>query len=78
MESFLISEFKAHCIKLLKQVHSSGKPIVVTLRGEPLVRIIPAAKAGQARVRLGNKHGSAVFKGDLVRFDFSEEWDITR
>jgi len=73
MERFLISEFKARCIELLKQVHSSGKPIIVTLRGEPLVRVIPAAKPGRSRVQLGRKHGNAVFKGDVAQFDFSKE-----
>jgi prevent-host-death family protein len=75
VEKFLISEFKARCIELLKQVHSSGRPIIVTLRGEPLVRVIPATKSGQPQVRLGRKNGNAVFKGDVVHFDFSEEWE---
>jgi prevent-host-death family protein len=75
VEKFLISEFKARCIELLKQVHNSGRPILVTLRGKPLVRVLPATKPGQAGVRLGRKRGNAVFKGDLVHFDFSKEWD---
>jgi prevent-host-death family protein len=62
VERFLISEFKARCIELLKRVHSSGKPIIVTLRGEPLVHVVPATKAGQPRGRLGRKHGGAVSK----------------
>jgi prevent-host-death family protein len=75
VEKFLISEFKARCIELLKRVHDSGRPILVTLRGEPLVRVIPATKSGQATVRLGRKPGNAVFKGDVVHFDFSKEWE---
>jgi prevent-host-death family protein len=78
VEKFLISEFKARCIELLKQVHNSGRPIIVTLRGEPLVQVMPATKPAQPRVRLGRKRGNAVFKGDVVHFDFSKEWETDR
>jgi prevent-host-death family protein len=78
LEKFLISEFKARCIELLKQVHNSGRPIIVTLRGEPLVQVIPVTKSGQPRIRLGRKHGNAVFKGDVVHFAFSKEWEANR
>ena len=48
------------------------RPIMVTLRGEPLVRVIPATKSGQPRVQPAPKHGNAVFKGNVVKVDFSE------
>jgi len=37
-------DFKAHCLRLMEKVARSGSPILVTKRGKPLVRVIPAAE----------------------------------
>src|SRR5208337_856306 len=34
-------EFKAKCLGLMKEIASTGKPVLVTKRGEPLVEVIP-------------------------------------
>ncbi len=34
-------EFKAKCLGVMSEVASTGKPILVTKRGEPLVEVIP-------------------------------------
>ena len=46
-----ISEFKTHCIRLLKDANRSREPFIVTRRGEPLVRIEPIPGAVPKRVR---------------------------
>ena len=35
-------EFKARCLGLMREVADNGKPVLVTLRGKPLVEIVPA------------------------------------
>ena len=37
-------EFKAKCLGLMNEVASTGKPVLVTKRGEPLVEVIPPRK----------------------------------
>ncbi|HEY3130198.1 MAG TPA: type II toxin-antitoxin system prevent-host-death family antitoxin [Acidobacteriota bacterium] len=38
------SEFKAACLKLMDDVSRSGESLIVTKRGKPLVRVIPAGR----------------------------------
>ena len=69
-----ISEFKTHCIRLLKDAKRSKEAFIVTRRGEPLVRIEPLPGAGSSR-RLGALRHLTVIRGDLVQTDFDEEWE---
>lgn len=34
--------FKARCLAVMKQVQSTGESIIVTKRGTPLVKLVPA------------------------------------
>jgi prevent-host-death family protein len=34
--------FKARCLSVMKQVQSTGETVVVTKRGKPLVKLVPA------------------------------------
>jgi prevent-host-death family protein len=36
------SEFKARCLKLIDQVHDTGKPITITKRGRVVATLQPA------------------------------------
>ena len=42
MKSVTATDFKARCLKLIEEVRTSGLPLVVTKRGVPVVRILPA------------------------------------
>ncbi len=72
MKTVLISEFKARCIKMLKEVQKNGKPLLVTLRGEPIARVEPVAK-GKKR-QLGALKGRMIIKGDIIKRDFEKDW----
>lgn len=74
MKTVLISEFKAKCIQMMKNVYKTGQPLTVTLRGEPLVRVEPVTD-GPKRVRLGALKGWIKIKGDIVHSDFEDEWE---
>jgi prevent-host-death family protein len=76
MERVLISDFKARCIELIKRVQATRQPLIVTLRGRPLAKVVPFEEPGETGVKLGSRIGQAVFKGDLVQFDFGAEWEI--
>jgi len=72
MKTVLISQFKAKCIKMLKEVQKNGKPLLVTLRGEPIARVEPVAK-GKKR-QLGALKGRMIIKGDIIKSDFEKDW----
>jgi prevent-host-death family protein len=78
MERVLISEFKARCIELIKRVQTTRQPLIVTLRGRPVAKVVPFEEPGETAVKLGSRTGLAVFKGDIVQFDFSADWEMNR
>jgi len=77
-KEMLISEFKARCIAELKRVNQTGQPLIVTLRGKPIARVEAVRSAHEPAVKLGSKRGHASLKRDLVKFDFSDEWEMNR
>ncbi|MBA3353018.1 MAG: type II toxin-antitoxin system Phd/YefM family antitoxin, partial [Blastocatellia bacterium] len=53
MKTVLISDFKAKCIAMLKQVQKSGEPLTVTLRGRPIARVEPVVQHKSGKRPLG-------------------------
>jgi prevent-host-death family protein len=43
-KTYPVGNFKAHCLRLMERVARSGSPILVTKRGKPLVRVVPAGE----------------------------------
>lgn len=77
MKTMLVSDFKAKCIAVPKEVRCTREPMLVTLRGKPLVRIQPADDRRRGK-RLGGLKGHMVIRRDLVRIDTSRDWDVLR
>lgn len=63
------SEFKAKCLKILDHLGPEG--LVVTKRGRPIARVLPATAASNAEV-IGCMKGKIVIKGDL--FSTGVKW----
>lgn len=73
MKTIMVSEFKAKCIGLLKQVQKTKEPLVVTLRGKPLARVEPIVQP-KKRVRLGALKGWMEIKGDIIHSTMEKDW----
>jgi prevent-host-death family protein len=43
-ETMSAGEFKARCLKVMDEVLETGMEIVITKRGRPVVRIVPATE----------------------------------
>jgi prevent-host-death family protein len=43
MRSITATEFRAKCLALLDEIAETRETLVVTKRGKPLVRVVPAA-----------------------------------
>jgi prevent-host-death family protein len=65
MESMSISQFKARCLAVLADVKRTGRPILVTKRGEPIAEVVPARPKEKKR-KLGCMEGRVEFVGDIV------------
>ncbi|MGH9481307.1 MAG: type II toxin-antitoxin system Phd/YefM family antitoxin [Terriglobales bacterium] len=63
MKRMQAGEFKAHCLRVMKDVHATGEPVIVTKRGVPLVKLVPAGKGGSRL--LGSMAGKVKILGDI-------------
>lgn len=75
MKTMLVSEFKARCIAVLKEVQRTREPLVVTLRGKPLVTVGPADLLASGK-RLGGLKGRMTLRRDLVKLDTTRDWEM--
>jgi prevent-host-death family protein len=75
MKTMLVSDFKAKCIGVLKEVQRTGEPVVVTLRGKPMARVEPL-KADKPGKQLGRLEGAITVHCDLVRSDTAGDWEM--
>lgn len=66
MQEISASKFKATCLSVMEQVRTSGEPVLVTKRGEPLIEVVPAKGPASGVRQLGALRGSAVLQDDLI------------
>ena len=62
-----ITEVKANLLKLVTEIGETGDEIVITRRGRPIARLVPAAFAHPLK-------GSLVLPDDMAAYDLSAEW----
>lgn len=66
--------FKERCLTIMKEVQATGEPVVVTKRGKPLVKLVPAEK--ETGGLLGCMAGKIKIVGD-IESPIPVEWKIT-
>jgi prevent-host-death family protein len=64
-------EFKARCLKLMDEVRTTRRPIVITKRGKPVARLVPVEEAPPSI--FGRMRGTVTILGDIVG-PTGEEW----
>jgi len=78
-EVVTISKFKATCPALLDRVKRTGKPILVTRRGEAIVKIIPLPEPDRPLRWLGALMSSGEIIGEIVAPASDEsEWEALK
>ena len=65
-------QFKAQCLKIMDEVALTGKPVVVTKRGKPVVRVAPVGR--RPGELFGALRGTLEIVGDVVA-PTGERWD---
>ena len=72
-----ISKFKATCLALLDKVKRTGKPLLVTRRGDPIALITPPPKPEKPSSWLGSFKPSGNIVGDIISPALDEsEWEV--
>jgi prevent-host-death family protein len=64
-------EFKARCLKLMDEVRTTRRPIVITKRGKPVARLVPMEQATPSI--FGRMRGTVTIHGDIIG-PTGEEW----
>ena len=77
MKTMLVSEFKAKCIAVLKEVQRTREPLVITLRGKPLVTVRPVEPPSPGK-HLGGLKDRMTIRRDLVKVDTTADWEMLR
>ncbi len=77
IEVMAISKFKATCLAVLERVRRTGRPILVTRRGEPIAEVIPPRPLVRESGWLGSMAGDATVTGDIMEpLVPSSEWEV--
>jgi len=76
-------EFKAKCLSVMDEVNETGRPVVVTKRGEPVIKVVPIRNGRRKKDDfLGRLEGIIKINGDpddLVKPIFPlEDWDMLK
>ena len=76
-ESMPISKFKATCLAVLERVRRTGRPVLVTRRGEPIAEIVPPTLRDPPEEWLGDLRNHGRIVGDIVSpVVSSEDWEV--
>jgi prevent-host-death family protein len=72
-----VTEFKSHCLRILREVEQSNRPVEISKRGRIRFRIVPVSEPEKAPWMRLRSHGLlAASPGESV---FSEaDWDSAR
>lgn len=77
MKRIAAGKFKAQCLKVMEQVRSTREPVLITKRGQPLAKLVPAEKATDDFI--GRLEGEIKIVGDIESpVTPLEDWDALR
>jgi prevent-host-death family protein len=67
------ADFKAHCLQVMEKVRRTRRPVTITKRGVPVVKLVPADPP--TKFALGALAGKLASVGDIVASPLSDqEW----
>jgi prevent-host-death family protein len=66
--------FKARCLAVMKKVQATGEPVIVTRRGTPVVKVVPAHSENNDI--FGFMMGKVKIVGD-IESPIPVEWEST-
>jgi len=77
MKKMTAGKFKTHCLSVIADVQASGEPVVVTKRGEPVVKVVPIASGENSL--FGFMAGEFRIAGDVESpVASTKEWEVMK
>jgi prevent-host-death family protein len=77
MDSISISKFKATCLARLDMVKRTGRPLLITRRGEPIAEVTPPSPPKALSGWLGSLRSTGRIVGDIVSpATAAEDWEV--
>ena len=77
MKSMPAGQFKARCLKVMDDVYSTREPVVITKKGKPVAKLVPAD--GQPGDIFGCLRGEVEIVGDIVSPAVPlEDWEVLK
>ena len=74
MQKIAAAQFKAQCLAVMDQVSQSGRAIVITKHGKPVVKLVPASE-GEDEI-FGALSGIARITGDVENTVPAKDWGV--
>ena len=74
MRKMAAAQFKAQCLAVMDHVSQSGRPVVVTKHGKPVVKVVPATESEDEI--FGALSGIARITGDLENTVPASDWGV--
>jgi len=76
MKKISVEQFKARCLAIIEQARTTREPVLITKRGRPIVKLIPADEAPEF---LGRLQGIVAIRGDIESpLEPPETWEVLR
>jgi len=77
MKTMAAGEFKAKCLQVMDQVRSTRTPIVITKRGKPIAKLVPAEE--YRSTAFDSLKGKIEILGDIVSSVVPpEDWEALK
>ena len=77
MKQMPAGEFKARCLAVMEDVSKTREPVLITKRGRPIAKLMPAEPAKQDFI--GRLEGRVRITGDIESpVEPAEAWEVLR
>jgi len=77
MKTMPAGEFKAKCLQVMEQVRATRTPVVVTKRGKPIAKLVPAEESRSSA--FDSLKGRIEILGDIVSpIVPAEDWEALK
>ena len=73
LEQISAADFKANCLRLMDEVAQRRTPLVITKRGKPVAKLVPADE--KPIDLFGYMAGTIKIVGDIINFDMGRDLD---
>lgn len=77
MKSLPAGEFKARCLSVMEEVRKNREPVLITKRGKPVAKLVPADKTREELI--GRLEGVVSITGDIESpIEPADAWESSR